>query len=288
MLVLPKKIRRQLFAGLALFLLLARPAPGFGQERCSDDTVCVEGVGEQGVINLYARNLKAYPISVRISASLQNMRPSTRLPASFVLNGHDRIRLFTLTRINPEQAWGYDYRLSWSAGGRPASSRSTDHLYRLPYAVGARHKVSQSCNGRETHTGRSSEAVDLYMSEGTPVHAAREGVVYEVKGDSRKGGRSPEYEKEANYIVIAHPDGTFGEYFHLMPDGVGVRVGQRVARGEVIGRSGRTGYASGAHLHFAVTVAAGGGDRVSVPFRFATAAGEVACPEKGRYLEAID
>jgi murein DD-endopeptidase MepM/ murein hydrolase activator NlpD len=45
-----------------------------------------------------------------------------------------------------------------------------------------------------------------------------------------------------------------------------VRPGQRVRRGEVIGRSGDTGFTTGPHLHFAVQV--NRGMRLeSVPFR---------------------
>ena len=55
-------------------------------------------------------------------------------------------------------------------------------------------------------------------------------------------------------------------YAHLQPEGVQVRAGQRVRKGQRIGLSGNTGFTSGPHLHFAVQV-----NRdmrlVSIPFR---------------------
>ena len=53
---------------------------------------------------------------------------------------------------------------------------------------------------------------------------------------------------------------------HLQAGGVLVRVGQRVRRGQAIGRSGNTGLSSAPHLHFVVH--ANRGMRLeSVPFR---------------------
>jgi murein DD-endopeptidase MepM/ murein hydrolase activator NlpD len=53
------------------------------------------------------------------------------------------------------------------------------------------------------------------MPEGTPVYAAREGVIYSFKDDSNEGGPFANYEKKANYIIIKHNDGSFGCYWHL-------------------------------------------------------------------------
>jgi len=57
-----------------------------------------------------------------------------------------------------------------------------------------------------------------------------------------------------------------GLYAHLRPEGVLVRVGQRVRQGQQIGLSGNTGFTSGPHLHFAVQVNRGM-NLVAIPFR---------------------
>lgn len=56
----------------------------------------------------------------------------------------------------------------------------------------------------------------------------------------------------ANYVIIDHGGGVRTLYWHLGT--VSVKNGQRVSRGQKIGVSGRTGVATGYHLHFMVQV----------------------------------
>jgi murein DD-endopeptidase MepM/ murein hydrolase activator NlpD len=53
-------------------------------------------------------------------------------------------------------------------------------------------------------------------------------------------------------VFIEHVDGTVGRYFHLTRSGADVSVGQQVASGQRIGRSGNSGNSSAPHLHFDV------------------------------------
>ena len=57
-------------------------------------------------------------------------------------------------------------------------------------------------------------------------------------------------------IVIQHPDGSRAGYWHLQKDGALVNVGDTVSKGQVIGLSGKTGYAFQPHLHFIVWISA--------------------------------
>ena len=84
------------------------------------------------------------------------------------------------------------------------------------------------------HTG-----IDLAATEGTPVFAADDGVV-EFAG--RNGGYG-------NFILIDH--GVYSTaYAHLSR--IDVYEGQRVKKGQLIGRVGSTGLSTGPHLHFEV------------------------------------
>jgi murein DD-endopeptidase MepM/ murein hydrolase activator NlpD len=98
----------------------------------------------------------------------------------------------------------------------------------------------------QVYNGRGHNAIDLAASDGTPIKAALGGV---VKGtgntDSQRGCYS--YGK---WVLIEHPNGLSTLYAHLSV--IGVTVGQSVTSGQVIGYSGRTGYATGPHLHFGV------------------------------------
>ena len=55
---------------------------------------------------------------------------------------------------------------------------------------------------------------------------------------------------DGNYITIDHHNGYYTMYCHLA--GQLVREGQNVEKGQVIGTMGKTGYATGVHVHFAM------------------------------------
>lgn len=94
------------------------------------------------------------------------------------------------------------------------------------------------------HRWRMHAGVDLHAGCGDPIHAAAFGVVTGRSYDPASGNR----------LVIDHGDvgGHRLETIYLHASSWSVRVGQRVRRGEVLGRVGDTGWATGCHLHLAV------------------------------------
>ncbi len=91
-------------------------------------------------------------------------------------------------------------------------------------------------------TGEASKhnGVDLGAKEGTPIPAAKDGVVIAV---GPRGGYG-------NAIEVAHPDGTSTLYAHA--SGVAVTQGEHVTQGETLGWVGQTGRTTGPHLHLEV------------------------------------
>src|SRR6185436_17466929 len=71
--------------------------------------------------------------------------------------------------------------------------------------------------------------------------------------------------------AICHADGRVTVYLHVRKDGVVVKVGDKVERGDLIAYSGNVGASSGPHLHFALMERLGG---ASVPCRFADFGGD--------------
>jgi len=160
-----------------------------------------------------------------------------------------------------------------TALGSPTAVHSPVRPYRVPFALGETFTVSQAYPSRVTHvTPDTQYAVDFAMPDGTPVYAAREGTVINVRRDSFRGAPAPVMIDQANFILILHDDGTIGVYGHLQWESIRVRIGQHVARGEYIANSGNTGFTTGPHLHFAVWRNAGAAD-VSVPVEFAGSGG---------------
>ena len=115
-------------------------------------------------------------------------------------------------------------------------------------------RVEQGWGGGFSHRDAENRyAVDFAAPSGTPVRAARAGVVMEVEGGFDGGGRDRANDLgRANFVRILHADGTMALYAHLQRGGLRVRVGQRVSAGEPIGLVGATGFATGPHLHFTV------------------------------------
>jgi murein DD-endopeptidase MepM/ murein hydrolase activator NlpD len=129
-------------------------------------------------------------------------------------------------------------------------TKNTDtYEYQLPFAKGDRHRVVQGYGGLFSHSHIA--ALDFAMPVGTPIYAARGGVIFNYKNDSDEGGPFSKYKDKANFIIIKHDDGSFGCYWHLKKNGVLIRTG-RVAAGQQIGFSGATGFVLRPHLHFSV------------------------------------
>jgi murein DD-endopeptidase MepM/ murein hydrolase activator NlpD len=174
-----------------------------------------------------------------------------------------------LAEVRPAVAAGH-LRFQWKIGlGSPQAAHHPERPYRAPFAVGSTFLVSQAYPTRITHvTADSQYAVDFALPDGTPVYAAREGLVINVRHDSFRGAPEAAMLDQANVVEILHADGTIGVYGHLHWDSIRVRIGQHVARGEYIANSGNTGFTTGPHLHFAVWRNTATGD-VSVPVQFA-------------------
>jgi len=170
-------------------------------------------------------------------------------------------------------------RLSWKAIlGAPGAQHAPHMPYRAPFAVGASYVITQAFPMRVTHTSTADEyAIDIALPDGTPVDAAREGVVINVRHDRYLGAATPVMLDQANMIQILHDDGTIAIYAHLHWDSVRVQPGQVVRRGEYIANSGNTGFSTGAHLHFAVVRNAGMTEQ-SVPVEFSGPGGSAITP----------
>ena len=126
----------------------------------------------------------------------------------------------------------------------------TSFVYSLPYEAGESHLIVQGYFGIFSHKERA--ALDFKMKRGTNIVAVRNGVVIRVKEDGSKGGWSRKYRSQGNNIVIQHSDNSRSGYWHLQKDGALVKVGDTVRQGQIIGLSGKTGYAATPHLHFIV------------------------------------
>ena len=98
------------------------------------------------------------------------------------------------------------------------------------------------------YSGKGHNGLDFRASVGTPVFAAGTGHV-EAVGDSDVECPRASYGK---WILIRHDNNLSTIYGHLSE--IGVAKGEAIQSGQRIALSGRTGYATGPHLHFAVVI----------------------------------
>ena len=211
----------------------------------------------------------AGPVGIELSfVDAENVASEPALPLRTVLRGFEQrvvAKAFPADRYKNSR-YGLRYR---AAPGDPGAQHDDAVRYSVPFGRGAEFVLAQGFNGAHTHTGTQSRfAVDLGVAEGTPVLAAREGVVMMVEEDFFGAGTDREkFASRANHVRILHPDGSMGVYAHLKLESATVAPGQNVRRGQQIGLSGNTGFSTGPHLHFAVQVNRDF-ELVSIPFRF--------------------
>lgn len=132
----------------------------------------------------------------------------------------------------PTQA--FDYNLAKSVQSEVVTTivmtTNSEYQFPLEMTIG----MSQGYHG--LHPG-----VDLRAPRGTKVLAMTEGTVVEVEEMLVGYG---------HFVRIAHKGTISSLYAHL--DQVKVKPGQKVAKGEVLGTVGMTGWTTGPHLHFEV------------------------------------
>src|SRR5262245_17422739 len=108
-------------------------------------------------------------------------------------------------------------------------------------------RISSGFTHRRMHPILGSErahlATDYAAPAGSPVVSVANGVVTSAGWDGGYG----------NLVRIKHASGLTSGYAHLSHIASGVRAGQALKQGEIIGLVGQTGLATGPHLHFMMT-----------------------------------
>jgi murein DD-endopeptidase MepM/ murein hydrolase activator NlpD len=89
---------------------------------------------------------------------------------------------------------------------------------------------------------KSHQGLDFAAPKGTPIYAAGAGIIAEI-------GTKGSYGK---YIRITHNEKYSTAYAHMSKYADGLKAGNKVEQGQVIGYVGTTGHSTGPHLHYEV------------------------------------
>lgn len=140
-----------------------------------------------------------------------------------------------------DSAWAYDREkvTAAKAVSAPRPLWDGDFIRPVDGAISTEFGQIRFVNGIET--GRHS-GLDIEARMGTPVKATNAGVVV-FAGPLKISG---------NTVIIDHGLGYFSSYNHLSK--ISVKPHDPVAKGQVIGLVGSTGFSTSAHLHWTMTV----------------------------------
>jgi murein DD-endopeptidase MepM/ murein hydrolase activator NlpD len=228
--------------------------------------------------DVFVNNRLGGPIEVTLMLTEgRNVIADPAMPLRQLLPAQSRV---LVSRIYPGPGEGASYALGLSALPGDPAAVPADVVYALPMDESSGWRVGQGFHGGfYQYDEQKRNAVDQIVPEGTPVLAARDGVVMQVESAFDRAGLNHEkYSDRANVVRVLHDDGSMAVYAHLQENGVYVRVGDRVGVGQELALSGNTGYSSGPHLHFCVQVNKGM-RLVSVPFRMVTSRGYLPLPK---------
>ena len=92
--------------------------------------------------------------------------------------------------------------------------------------------------------GAMHKGLDFAASTGTPIYAAGDG---EVQFAGWKSGYG-------RFVLVKHKNGLSTAYAHASKFAKNLKVGSKVKQGDIIAYVGRTGHATGPHLHYEVRV----------------------------------
>ena len=212
---------------------------------------------------LLVRNDLYAPVQIELELrNVSNALGAPDKPITWVLQPRSQIRLVSLAPRDPTKPMSYTPKLRYALGDPRMLPKNNP--YPLPW-LGGPFRLTQGANGKYSHfTPKGRYALDIAMPSGTPIVAARGGVVVKIENHQSGRGDNP----SGNFVRILHDDGTMGVYLHLTRNSVAVREGQRVALGDKLALSGNTGNSTGPHLHFVVQRNVGMALE-SIPFNFA-------------------
>ena len=190
---------------------------------------------------------REYLEALATHVALRNIRPGDRfdiiIDSLRAADGEARLGSPVYAGLRTEA--GHQLNLvRWTLDGQSGWFDPSDPRHRVKGLESPVRGTVTSRFGYRVHPilrfGRLHQGVDIAAASGTPVFAAADGVVV---GAGWNGGHGRQ-------VRLEHSDGVSTSYSHLSR--IAAEPGTRVARGQLVGLVGSSGFSTGAHLHFEV------------------------------------
>ncbi|MFW9842903.1 MAG: M23 family metallopeptidase [Candidatus Thorarchaeota archaeon] len=165
-----------------------------------------------------------------IDPKIAEITPSTRAALEVTSDVEELIRISKFERERYREV--YDQLVD-----------KREQLNHMPSIMPTRGYISRGFGNKDdpfTGFKQFHSGLDIANRTGTPVYATADGKVVSVRVNGGLG----------KMVAIDHGYGFKTRYAHL--DEFGVKVGQRIKRGDIVGYMGNTGYSTGPHLHYEV------------------------------------
>lgn len=153
----------------------------------------------------------------------------------------DQSSIFPSDNSN-QQAQQVGFKLPWPSGAAYCVTRTGSLAPNLAFPTTC---AASACSS--THTGdHGNQSIDFGIPLNTNILAVASGTVvfawFNANGIVTPGGGY------GNLVKVRHSDNTYTYYAHF--NSIGVKVGDVVSQGCILGKSGSTGGSTGPHLHF--------------------------------------
>jgi murein DD-endopeptidase MepM/ murein hydrolase activator NlpD len=194
---------------------------GIGRDATGEVVVSVRQPGTGVVEHRITVTSRDWPIERIVGVPPATVNPPPEIAARIA---REQARVVA-ARARDDAREDYAQPFIWPVQGRISGRFGNQRIYMLPDGSGS---------PKSPHSG-----MDIAVPQGTPVKAPAAGIVTFAAPDLYLTGGT---------VLLDHGHGVSSNFLHLSR--LDVKVGDRVAQGQVIGAVGMTGRATGPHLHW--------------------------------------
>lgn len=149
-------------------------------------------------------------------------------------------------KVSPSDADQKEIDREYESVAAALSASSPFNFWHKGFMWPLEGRISGQFGGQRIMNGEKKNphrGTDIAAPEGTDIKAANDGIVTLSGGNFFYSG---------NMVIIDHGQNLFTMYAHMKS--TSVKVGQKVKKGDVIGKVGKTGRVTGPHLHFGASL----------------------------------